>query len=162
MSELRDHGKREVLKNSRGCTGRKLRSLSQMEKTSQFSEKATPKAKFISQSPKFCAYCFVPTSSHQLGGLFIAKHQREEMERQNESLLRLAQQKQELELQRLKKEEERKNKEETFMFAELVDDNNRRLVETKLTEMELRDVVLEANQSLREALSELGAESQSV
>ena len=48
------------------------------------------------------------------------------------------------------------------MLAELEEGNRRRLAEATLTELELKEDVLEANQPLKDALSERSAHSQSV
>ena len=53
-------------------------------------------------------------------------------------------------------------KEQALMFAELEEDNRRKLPEATLTEIELSDDVLEASRSLRETLPEHSARSQSV
>ena len=53
-------------------------------------------------------------------------------------------------------------KEPALLLAELEQDNRRKLAETTLTELEPSENVLEDSQSLRQALSELGAQIQSV
>ena len=75
---------------------------------------------------------------------------------------RLDQQKQELDLQRLKQEEERKKKEQTLILAELEEYKRRRLEEITLAELEPTEVVSEFSQSLRDALSELSTHIQKV
>ena len=77
-------------------------------------------------------------------------------------MLRLAQQKQELDLQRLKQEGEQIKKEQALMLAELEEDNRGRLAEATLTNLKLSEDVLETSRSLRDALSELSAHSQTV
>ena len=77
-------------------------------------------------------------------------------------MLRLAHQNQKFDLQRLKQKEERKKIEQVLVFLELEEDNRRRPAEATLTELEIRDHVLIAEQSLQQALSELGAQSQNV
>ena len=71
-------------------------------------------------------------------------------------MLRLAQQKQELdrqrlthEKQRLEQEKDRMGKEQALMFAEMEEDIRRKLAEATLTELELTEDVLENSQSLR-------------
>ena len=98
------------------------------------------------------------TSSQQQRELLLAKHRREEPEQQNENMLRLAQQKQELDRQgltqekeRLEQEEDRMRKEQALMLAELEADNRRELAEATSTELELTEDVLEASRSLRDA-----------
>ena len=77
-------------------------------------------------------------------------------------MLRLAQQKQELDPQRLKQEGEQIKKEQALMLAELEEDNRGRLAEATLTDLQLNEDVLETSRSLRDALSELSAHSQTV
>ena len=95
-------------------------------------------------------------------------HRCKKIERQNKSMLCLAKKKLELdrqrlsqEEQRLEREEERMRKEQALLLAELEQDTRRKLAET-LTEMEPSENVLEAGQSRRQPLSELGAHIQSV
>ena len=71
-------------------------------------------------------------------------------------MLRLAQQKQELDRQRLaqkkqriEQEEDRMRREKTLMLAEPEKTNRRKLAEATLTELELSEDVLEASRSLR-------------
>ena len=77
------------------------------------------------------------TSSQRQRDLLIAKHEREEVERQNEAALRLARQKQELELEQLQEE------------------NRKRLAEAHLIELELQEDPSEANEDAHEILSRL-------
>ena len=77
------------------------------------------------------------TSSQRQRDLLIAKHEREEIERQNEAALRLAKQKQELELEQLQEE------------------NRKRLAQAHLVELELQDEASEANEDAHETLSRL-------
>ena len=77
------------------------------------------------------------TSSQRQRDLLIAKHKREEIGRQNEAALRLAKQKQELELEQLQEE------------------NRKRLAQAHLVELELRDEASEANEDAHETLSRL-------
>ena len=72
------------------------------------------------------------TSSQRQRELFLARHRREEIERQNENMLRLAQQKQELAHQRLlqeklrlEQEEDRMRKEQALLLAELEEANRK-------------------------------------
>ena len=100
--------------------------LPETVKTSELSVKTTPKAKSFSQISQMSVSRISKTSSRRHWTLFLAKHRCEEIERQNESLLRLAQQKQELhhqrltqERQRLEQKEDRMRKEQALMLAEL-------------------------------------------
>ena len=77
------------------------------------------------------------TSSQRQRDLLIAKHRQEEVERQNEAALRLAKQKQELELEQLHEE------------------NRKRLAEAHLVELELQEDPSEANEVAHETLSRL-------
>ena len=77
------------------------------------------------------------TSSQRQRDLLIAKHKREEVERQNEAALRLAKRKQELELEQLQEE------------------NRKRLAEAHLAELELQEDPSEANEDAHETLSRL-------
>ena len=101
-----------------------------------------------------------PSSQHQREFL-LAKHGREEIERQNQSMLCLVQQKQELDLQRLKRKE-RMKKEQALMLAELEEQNREKLAEATLAELELTQVVSKANQSLRDAIFQVILHSQKV
>ena len=76
-------------------------------------------------------------------------------------MLRLAQQKHELDLRWLK-QEERMEKEQALMLSDLEEDNRRKLPEATLAELEITENVLEASKSLRDALSEVSAHSQKV
>ena len=76
-------------------------------------------------------------SSQRQRDLLIAKHKREEIERQNEAALRLAKQKQELELEQLQEE------------------NSKQLAEVHLVELELQEDPSEANEDAHETLSRL-------
>ena len=71
----------------------------------------------------------------------IAQHKREEIERQNEAALRLAKQKQELELEQLQEE------------------NRKRLAEAHLVEMKLQEDLSETIEDLRETLPRLSGTS---
>ena len=77
------------------------------------------------------------TSSQRQRDWLFAKHRREEVERQNEAALRLAKQKQELELEQLQEE------------------NRKRLAEANLVELELQADPSEANEDAHETLSRL-------
>ena len=84
-------------------------------------------------------------------------------------MLRLAQQKQELDRQRLtrerqhlEQEEDRMRKEQALLIAELEEDKRMKLAKAIWTELELIEDVLEISQSLRDAFSELSAHSQPV
>ena len=81
------------------------------------------------------------SSSQRQRELLIAQHKREEIERQNEAALRLAKQKQELELEQLQ------------------EDNRKRLAEAHLVELELQDDLSEADEDLHETLSRLSGTS---
>ena len=69
--------------------------------------------------------------------MLIAKHKREEIERQNEAALRLAKRKQELQLKQLQEE------------------NRKRLAEAHLVELEIQEDPSEANEDAHETLSRL-------
>ena len=77
------------------------------------------------------------SSSQKHREWLIAQHKREEIERQNEVAIRLAKQKQELELEQLKEE------------------NRKGLAEAHLVELELQDDLSEANKDLHEFLSRM-------
>ena len=75
-------------------------------------------------------------------------------------MLRLAQHKQELDLQLLKQEEKQMKEEQALILAELEEDNRRRLAEATLAELKLTEDVSETSPSLRDALSELSTHNQ--
>ena len=106
------------------------------EKTSQSSVKTNPKVTSPSKTSKTSTSRISKTSSQRQREFLMAKRRREAIARQNENMLRLAQQKQELDLQWLKQEREQMKKEQTLMLAELLEEN-RRLAEATLTELEL-------------------------
>ena len=135
--------------------------LPETKKTSQSSKKTASKPKCASQTSKTSSRV-AKTSGQRKRELLIAQHQREDIERQSESMLRLAQQKQEPNLQWLKQEEERMKKEQALIFAEQEEDDRSRLAEATLAELELIEIVSKTNQSLREAFSELSTHRQSV
>ena len=107
---------------------------SKTDNSSQISVEASTKR---TKSSKASSSTVSKTSSQRQRDLLIAKHKREEIERQNEAALRLAKQKQELELE------------------ELQEENRRRLAEAHLVELELQDDASEANENAHETLSRL-------
>ena len=108
-----------------------------VERVSQSSAKTSKKVK----SSKASSSKVSKSSSQRQRELLIAQHKREEIERQNEAALRLAKQKQELELEQLQEE------------------NRKRLAEAHLVELELQDDISETNEDLHETLSRLSSTS---
>ena len=100
------------------------------------------------------------SSSQRQKELLLAIHRREELERQNESLIRLAKQKQELELKKLDQEKERLEQEQAIRLQELEEENRQKLAEARLNEIELTEDVSETASELRETLSQLSVRSQ--
>ena len=130
---------------------------------SQLSAKTTTKK---SKSDKTSCSKVSKTSSQRQRDLIIAKQRREEIEKQNEAVLRLAKQKQELEMERwkdeqerMRKEHERLRKEQALQVEELEEENRKRLAEATLTELELRDDLTEENVEMQESLSRLSRTS---
>ena len=83
--------------------------------------------------------------------------------------MRLAQRKQELDHQRLTQEKQsleqekgRMRPDQALMLSELKEINKKKLAGATLTELELTEDLLDASQSLRDALSEISAHSESV
>ena len=113
------------------------------------------------------------TSSQRQRDLIIAQQRREEIEKQNEASLRLARQKQELELERqeqeiekmreeqerLRKQQERLRKEQELRVLELEEENRKRLAEVTLAELELREDLSNLNADFQDTLSRLRATS---
>ena len=106
------------------------------------------------------------TSSQRQRDLLIAKQRREEIEKQNETALRIAKQQQELELERLQQEQEqlrlradRLKKEQALRVEELQEENRKKLAEATLTELELRDDLSDSQPNLEETLSKLSVSS---
>ena len=85
----------EVLKKARVF----IDGLLETENTSKFSAKTAPKAKSASQTSKTACSRISKKSGQRQRKLLIVKHRREETERQNGSMLLLAEQKQEFDLQ---------------------------------------------------------------
>ena len=108
-----------------------------VERSSQSSAKASNKVK----SSKASSSKVSKSSSQRQRELLIAQHKREEIERQNEAALRLAKQKQELEIEQLQEE------------------NQKRLAAAHLVELELQEDLSEANEDLHETLSRLSGTS---
>ena len=108
-----------------------------VERSSQSSARTSKKVK----SSKASSSKVSKSSSQRQRELLIAQHKREEVERQNEAALRLAKQKQELELEQLQEE------------------NRKRLAAAHLVELELQDDLSEANEDLHETLSRLSGTS---
>ena len=82
------------------------------------SNRSAPKAKSASQISKTATLQIFETSSQRQREHLLAKHRREETERQNEIMWRLAQQKQELDRQRHRQEKQRLEQEEDRMREE--------------------------------------------
>ena len=113
------------------------------------------------------------TSSQRQRDLIIAQQRREEIEKQNEASLRLAKQKQELELERqeleiekireeqerLRKHQERLRKEQELRVLELEAENRKRLAEATLAELELREDLSDIHVDFHDTLSRLSAAS---
>ena len=102
------------------------------------------------------------TSSQRQRDLLIAKQSREEIEEQNEAALRIAIQQQELEIERLQREQEqlrlradRLKKEQALRVEELQEENRKKLAEATFTELELRDDLSDSQPNLEETLSKL-------
>ena len=85
--------------------------------------------------------------------------QRRELERQNANAIRLAKQKQEVARKQLERESERLEDEQALQLQELEEENRRKLVEAKLTEMELTDDLSQATDELRDTLSQISNHS---
>ena len=111
--------------------------IDQCPKTDHSSQTSVKAATVKTKSSKTSSSKASKTSSQRQRDLLIAKHKREEVERQNEAALRLAKQKQELELKQLQVE------------------NRKRLAEAHLGELELQEDPSEANEDAHETLSRL-------
>ena len=99
------------------------------------------------------------TTTSSQKALLIAQQRREEVERQNAAALRLAKQKQELELEALQQQAECLKKQQALSLAELQEENRQRLAEATLAELQLTDDVSETNSQFRETLSRLSKAS---
>ena len=113
------------------------------------------------------------TSSQRQRDLIIAQQRREEIEKQNEASLRLAKQKQELELERqeleiekmreeqerIRKHQERLRKEQELRVLELEEENRKRLAEATLVELELREDLSDLHVDFHDTSSRLSAAS---
>ena len=99
------------------------------------------------------------TSSQRQRDLVIAQQRRAEIEKQNEAALRLAKQKQQLELEHQELELLKLRKEQALRVEELEEENRRKLAEATLTEMALRDDLSDSNTDFHETLSRLSASS---
>ena len=111
--------------------------IDQCPKTDNSSQTSVKAATVKTKSSKVSSSKASKTSSQRQRDLLIAKHKREEVERQNEAALRLARQKQELELEQLQEE------------------NRKRLAESHVIELELQEDPSEANEDAHEILSRL-------
>ena len=99
------------------------------------------------------------TSSQRQKELLLAKQRREEIEKQNEAVLRLTQQKQDLEIKRMQQQQERLKEELAFRVAEVQEENRKKLAEATLIELELQDDLSATNEEFQETLSLLSEES---
>ena len=99
-------------------------------------------------------------SSQRQRDLIITQQRREKIERLNEATLRLAKQKQQLELEQQELELQKLRKEQALRVEQLEDENRRKLAEATLAEMELRDDLSDSNADFHESLSRLGASSE--
>ena len=107
------------------------------------------------------------TSSQRQKELLIAKHKREELERQSATSLRLTKQKQQMELQQLEQEKQRLQfeqellqREQALRLEELEEANRQKIAEAKLTELELTEDFSECNEELKDTLSHISRTSQ--
>ena len=156
----------EILKKARDY----IDEHPQSEKLSQNSRKTTT---VRTKSNKASSSKSSKTSSQRQRDLIIAQQRREEIEKQNEASLRLARQKQELELERqeleiekmreeqerLRKNQERLRKEQELRVLELEEENRKRLAEATLAELELREDLSDLNADFHDTLSRLSATS---
>ena len=156
----------EILKRAREYIDKQPQS----EKLSQNSRKTTT---VRTKSSKASSSKLSKTSSQRQRDLIIAQQRREEIEKQNEASLRLAKQKQELELkrqeleiekmreeqERLRKHQERLRKEQELRVLELEEENRNRLAEATLAELELREDLSDLHVDFHDTLSRLSAAS---
>ena len=156
----------EILKRAR----ENIDENPQSDKLSQNSRKTTT---VRTKSNKASSSKSSKTSSQRQRDLIIAQQRREEIEKQNEASLRLAKQKQELELEkqeleiekmkeeqeRLRKQQERLRKEQELRVLELEEENRKRLAEATLAEMELREDLSDLHVDVHDTLSRLSATS---
>ena len=156
----------EILKKARDY----IDEHPQLEKLSQNSRKTTT---VRTKSNKASSSKSSKTSSQRQRDLIIAQQRREEIEKQNEASLRLAKQKQELELERqeleiekmreeeerLRKNQERLRTEQELRVLELEEENRKRLAEATLAELELREDLSDLNADFHDTLSRLSATS---
>ena len=108
----------------------------QSEKSSQTSRKA---ATVKTKSSKVSSTKMSKTSSQRQRDLVIAQQRRAKIEKQNEVALRLAKQKQQLELEQQELEPLKLRKEQALRVEELEEEDRRKLAGATLTEMALRD-----------------------
>ena len=99
------------------------------------------------------------TSSQRQKDLLLATQRREELERQNANAIRLAKQKQEVARKQLEREKERLEEEQALQLEELEEENRRKLVEAKLTELELTDDLSQVTDEFHETLSRISTHS---
>ena len=116
---------------------------------------------------------FTSVGALESGSSFAGIERREDIEKQNEASLRLARQKQELELERqeleiekmreeqerLRKQQERLRKEPELRVLELEEENRKRLAEATLAELELREDLSDLHVDFHDTLSRLSAAS---
>ena len=107
------------------------------------------------------------TSSQRQRDLLIAKQRKEEIERQNEAVLRFAKQQQELELERLQEEQEllrlrtdRLKKEQALRVEQLEEENRKKLAEATLTELELTEDLSDSQSKFLDTVSQLAASTE--
>ena len=143
----------EILKKAREY----IDQYPEQDKISQSSRQTTT---VRSKSSKATSSKISKTSSQRQRDLIIAQQRREEIERQNEATLRLAKQKQQLELEQRELELQKLRKELALRVEELEEENRRKLAQATLVEMELRDDLSDSNADFRESLSRLGASSE--
>ena len=156
----------EILKKARDY----IDEHPQSEKLSQNSRKTTT---VRTESNKASSSKSSKTASQRQRDLIIAQQRREEIKKQNEASLRLARQKQELELERqeleiekmreeqerLRKNQERLRKEQELRVLELEEENRKRLAEATLAELVLREDLSDLNVDFHDTLSRLSATS---
>ena len=126
----------------------------QPDKSSQSScRKTTVKTK----SSKATSSKVSKTYRQRQRDLIIAQQQREEIEMQNEAIIRLAKQKQQLEIEQQDIELQRLRMEQALSVEELEEENSRKLAEATLTEMALRENLSNSKFDFHETLSRLSA-----
>ena len=125
----------------------------QPDKSSQSSRRTTTGK---TNSSKATSSKVSKTSSQRQRELIIAQLRREEIEKQNEAILRLAKQKQKLEIEQ-ELELQRLRKEQALRVEDLEEENRRKLAEATWAEMVVREDLSDSNLDFHETLSRLSA-----